>query len=271
MKPYFQADGVVIYNGDCREVLADLEPLEADLLLTDPPYGQQFNGAGKTTKGANIRADGARQGVRVFRQVLGDVAPHLSADAHLYACCHWESWPDFYDAASSYTAIKSALIWWKNRGGMGDTEMEYARDYEVLLFAAQGRRTLAGRRDGALIEGIPPVGNERRHPTEKPLRLMSYLIGKSCPPGGLVIDPFAGVGPVGVAAREMGRRAVLIEIEERWCEIAANDLRQTVLQLPPQVSAKTEQGVLLLSSPEQINEALGAGTIMAEAATDLIK
>lgn len=96
-----------------------------------------------------------------------------------------------------------------------------------------------------MIEGIPPIANERRHPTEKPVALMRYLIGKHCPDGGLVIDPFAGVGGVGRAARELGRRAVLIEIEEKWCEVAANDLRQLVMPLPTVPAARPEQLSLL--------------------------
>lgn len=252
MTPYFADEQVTIYHGDCRDVLDDLAPLGADLLLTDPPYGQQFAGKGNATRLANIRGDGARQGMRLTRQMLAAVGQHLADEAHAYLFCHWESWPDFYDAVSSYLPIKNALIWWKNRGGMGDTELEYARDFEVILYAAQGRRPLAGRRDGAVVPNIPPVGNDRRHPTEKPVDLARYLIEKSCPPGGLVIDPFAGVGPFGEAARLLGRRAVLIELEERYCEIAAERLSQTLLQLPtpPPSPAKTQQGVLAFDDPE---------------------
>lgn len=229
--PYFCQDGVTIYRGDCRDVLAELPADSADLLLTDPPYGQQFAGRGEATATANVRGDGARQGMRLVRNMLDETMRVLRQDAHAYLFCHWESWPDFYDAVSSYLPIKNALPWWKNRGGMGDTEMEYARDYEVVLYAARGRRPLAGKRDGAVISGIPPVGNDRLHPTEKPVALMSRLIQKSCPSGGLVLDPFAGSGPVGEAARALGCRAILIEIEERYCEAAARRLSQTVLPL----------------------------------------
>jgi site-specific DNA-methyltransferase (adenine-specific) len=148
---------------------------------------------------------------------------------HLF--CHFESWPDFYDAASSYMPIRNALIWDKNRGGMGDTECEYARDFEVILYGSHGRRPLAGRRDGAVIRGIVPVGSDRDHPTEKPEELCGYLIRKSAPPSGAVLDPFCGSGPVLVAAKNLGRRAIGIEIEERYCEIAAKRLAQETLPL----------------------------------------
>lgn len=233
MKPYYADDSVTIYRGDCRDVLEDLE-LEVSLLLTDPPYGQQFAGKGEKTAKANVRGDGARAGVRIFRQALAASTPKMLPGAHAYVFCHWESWPDFYDATSSHLAIKSGLIWHKDRGGSGDTELEYARDYEVALFAVDPneRRPLEGRRDGAVLRGFAPIQSAQRlHPTEKPTTLMQYLVGKSCPPGGLILDPFAGSGPVGVAAKNLGRRAVLIELEEKYCEVAALRLSQNVLQL----------------------------------------
>jgi site-specific DNA-methyltransferase (adenine-specific) len=247
VRPYHEAAGIAIYHGDCRDVLEDLAGagVRADLLATDPPYGQQFAGRGETTAKANVRADGARQGMRVVRQMLAAIADVLAPDAHAYLFCHWESWPDFYDASASYLAIKSALIWHKDRGGMGDTEMEYARDYEVILYGTCGaRRPLEGRRDGAVIAGIPPVGNDRRHPTEKPVRLMQYLIGKSCPVGGLVVDPFMGAGSTLEAALNLGRRAIGIEIEERYCEIAAKRLSQCVLPLAAPNAQTHEQATL---------------------------
>lgn len=230
VNPYYEDAAVRLYHGDCRDVLPALSNSPIDLLLSDPPYGQQFAGRGLTTTHANIRADGARQGMRVVREMLFEIGDALSADAHAYLFCHWESWPDFYDAVSSYLPIKNALVWWKDRGGMGDTDMEYARDYEVILYAARPGRPLAGRRDGCVIDGIPPVGVDRRHPVEKPIALGSYLVQKSCPAGGLVCDPFCGSGPFLVAAKNLGRRAIGVEIEERWCEVAARRLSQEVLQ-----------------------------------------
>lgn len=232
MKPYLERDGIRIYHGDAREVLEELEPGSVDLLLTDPPYGQQFHGQALLTEKANVRADGARQGMRLVRQVLFGLerARVLAPDAHAYLFCHWESWPDFYDAVASYLQIRNALVWWKDRGGVGDTAMDYARDYEVVLYATRAaRRPLQGRRDGAVIRGIPPVGNARIHPTEKPTELLAYLVRKSAPPGGLVLDPFMGAGPTLEAARASGCRAVGIDVEERWCEAAARRLSQRPL------------------------------------------
>lgn len=232
MKSYFEAGGVAIYLGDCRDVLDDLAP-GADLLLSDPPYGMAFAGSSTLTRRANIRADGVRAGMRVVRQMLAAASPKMRDGAHGYLFCHWESWPDFYDAASSYMKIKNALVWWKNRGGVGDTACEYARDYEIVLYGAFGSRApLRGRRDGAVVANIPPVGRERTHPTEKPVALLSYLIGKSTDPGELVVDPFVGTGATLVAAAAAGRRAIGVELEEAYCEVAAKRVEAALAARP---------------------------------------
>lgn len=118
MKPYYSTRTVTLYHADCRDQLVDLPSASVDLLLTDPPYGMAYEGKGKTS--AAIRADGSRQGMRVLRQALSAASHALAPDAHGYVFCHWESWPDFYDAVSAHLRIKGALVWWKNRGGMGD-------------------------------------------------------------------------------------------------------------------------------------------------------
>jgi|GEM_PF-2338279 len=173
LKPYFSTRTVTLYNADCRDQLVDLPSASVDLLLTDPPYGMAYEGKGKSA--AAIRADGSRQGMRVLRQALSAASAALAPDAHAYVFCHWESWPDFYDAVSAHLRIKGALVWWKNRGGMGDCTASYAPDYEVVLHAAgPKRRPLVGKRMGAVLAGYAPMPPQQR----------------SCPEGGLL--PGAG-------------------------------------------------------------------------------
>ena len=230
IEPYYEQDGITIYHGDSRDVLPSLAAGSVDLFVTDPPYGMAFGGFRGVD--ANVSADGARQGIRLVRQVLHEARDVMSAEAHYLLFCHWESWPDFYDAASPFFAIKNALIWYKDRGGMGDTDMEYARDYEVILYGVRGRRAIDGKRDGAVITGYPPVRSQlREHPTQKPVELLAHLIGKHAPIGGLVPDPFMGSGTTLRAAKDLGRRAIGIEINEDYCKIAVERLRQSVLAL----------------------------------------
>ncbi|WP_426751737.1 hypothetical protein [Myxococcus sp. Y35] len=112
VKPYFKNDLITLYLADCRDQLVDLPSASVDLLLTDPPYGMAYEGKGRSA--AAIRADGSRQGMRVLRQALSAASAALAPDAHVYVYCHWESWPDFYDAVSAHLRIKGALVWWRS-------------------------------------------------------------------------------------------------------------------------------------------------------------
>ena len=229
MTPYYSHGGITIYHGDCRDVADVLAPGSVDLTLTDPPYGMAFV-SGWTTERATVRSDGVRQGVRVVRSGLNALRGCFHPDMHLLVFCHWESWPDFYDALSHIGQIRNALIWYKSGGGMGDLRHEYAKDYEVVLFAALGRgRELAGKRAGAVLRFNRVPSAARSFPFEKPVDLLQDLIARHSPPGGLVLDPFMGSGSTLVAAKSLGIRAIGVELEEGRCEIAAKRLEQEVL------------------------------------------
>ncbi len=232
MKPYYAENGITIYHGDCRDVLPQLKD-SADLLFTDPPYGMQWAGQGTTSQQANIAADGVRQGVRTVRQMLFEAVPLLARDAHLLIFCHWQSWPDFYDAISPHCKIRNALIWHKATGGMGNSRLDYIRDYEVILYGTRdATREIGGNGSYSnVLSGFSRIGEGRRHPSEKPLHLIQHLVERHCPVSGVVLDPFLGSGTTLEAARLMGRRAIGIEIEERYCEVAAQRLAQEVLAL----------------------------------------
>jgi site-specific DNA-methyltransferase (adenine-specific) len=231
MKAYYSDDLVTIYHGDCRDVSLALAPRTVDLTLTDPPYGMAFV-SGWTVEKATVKSDGVRQGVRIVRSALNELSPCFSDDMHLLVFCHWESWPDFYDALSHIGQVRNALVWYKSGGGMGDLRHEYAKDYEVILFAARGRgRELRGSRTGCVLRYNRVATADRLLPFEKPVDLLSELIDRHTQPGGLVLDPFMGSGSTLVAAKLRGRRAIGIELDEARCELAAERLRQEVLDL----------------------------------------
>lgn len=230
--PYYDDGTVTIYHGDCRDIAAALPRRAVDLVLTDPPYGMAFVSGWTATK-ASVRNDGVRQGIRIVRQAFNDLEPTFADDMHALVFCHWESWPDFYDNLCGLFAMRNALIWYKAGGGMGDLRHEYSKDYEVILFGARSRgRELAGKRAGAVIPGYRRVpGSQRLHPTEKPVPLLVELVERHTDPGQLVLDPFMGAGSTLLAAKSLGRRAIGIEVDERYCEIAANRCSQEVLDL----------------------------------------
>ena len=203
--PYYQDDAVTIYHGDCREVLPQLP--KHDLLLTDPPYGigfaaqptkcQRANGMVKKSWDSNAPKDQVAAAVNLHRDAV--------------------VWGGNY---FSLPVSRGWLIWCKtgNAPSMADAEMAWTScDMNTRVFNKSVK--------SASLEKCLRGGG---HPTQKPVGLMQWCIS-FFPDATTILDPFAGSGTTGVAAKLEGRKATLIEMEERYCEIAANRLSQGVL------------------------------------------
>lgn len=216
--PYYEDAAVTIYNADCREILPGLAPV--DLVLTDPPYGINYvsnSGAGRGT--TPITNDGARLSLRLYRTVL----PLLRAD-HVLWFTRWDAWPDVWSELGQCFPLRGLLVWDKGSPGMGDLN-HWGPSYELIASAGTGRT--AGSRDGSVLRFNTVPSGGRRHPTEKPVDLLSHLIGKL--QSETVLDPFMGSGSTLRAAKDCGRKAIGVEVEERYCEIAARRCAQEVL------------------------------------------
>ncbi len=213
MTPYFQDESVTIYHGDCREVLADTW---ADLCITDPPYG--------------IAANSHRTGLQF--QVVNDDG---SID-DLVSAIH-QRWPSIVFAAPMRPFAgewEALLVWDKGPGVGGNGAINlWKRTWELIQVDLKGRGMLGPRDSAVLSYWVGPwhrVGfKDQIHPTTKPDELMRYLVGKASHPDELIIDPFMGSGTTLRAAKDLGRKAIGIEIEERYCEIAAKRMSQSVL------------------------------------------
>ena len=215
MKPYFQDELVTLYHGDCLE-----HPelwMGADVLVTDPPYGMGYE--------SNMNRLAKRGVPKVGRPVLGD-ADTTARDAVLEM---WRGRPAL--VFGKWTVQRPAstrmrLIWDKRVHGMGDITLPWGPAEEEIYVLGSG---FAGKRSGNVIQAQMLMSNDKDrpdHPTPKPVALMEALVSK-CPPG-TIADPFAGSGSTLVAARNLGRRAIGIEIEEKYCEITARRLSQQV-------------------------------------------
>lgn len=248
MKPYFDDGQVQLYLGDCREIVPALG-LTAELILTDPPYGE-----------TSLKWD---------RWVDG--WPTLAAAASRSMWC-FGSMRMFLDRRDEFTdagwKLSQDIVWEKNNGS-GFHADRFRRIHEHALHWYLGdwrsirhecpRRPNDGPDQGAVRGGanrVPHYGGLRRntwvddgtrmvtsvmfsrnlrgtaiHPTEKPVGVLQLLAEYACPPGGLVLDVFAGSGSTLEAARATGRRAVGIEADEAQIEKAAKRLSQGVLDV----------------------------------------
>ena len=207
MKPYYQDSAVTIYHGDCREVVPTLGRF--DLLLTDPPYGIGKDGQVATTGGHGGRKAYEFRGwdsTRPADWIFGMLMDH--ADRHII-------WGGNY-FADVLPARMKWLVWDKGqRINQSDGELAYTSFDGALRIFTLNRVALM--QDGA------------EHPTQKPLALIRWCIEQAGEGVTTILDPFAGSGTTGRAAKDLGRKAVLIEREEKYCEIAARRMGQEVL------------------------------------------
>lgn len=232
MTPYYEAGGVTIYHGDCREILPQIPRGSCDALITDPPYGVRWRsglrGASFAAIAGDDSTDAAIEGIRLALPAIKDFG-------HCYAFGR-------YDLAAAGVESKVVeLIWDKCQIGPGDLSSPWGPQHEPIAFwvktntGAVARNRGAGparRRKGSVLR-IHRLNAcaVSRHPTEKPVALMRELIESSTRIGETVLDPFMGVGSTLVAAMAEGRRAIGIELDEGYCEAAAERLRQCVLPM----------------------------------------
>lgn len=210
MTPYYDDGTVTIYHGDCREILPSLQ---ADTLVTDPPYGI----------GWQPRVN--HQDQPWIDKRIDDIDWLSVGERH----CIW--------GGNYFTDVlppsESWLLWIKRPDGYNfDNDQRTYAVCEMAWTDYGGKpRTKHHTWDGGLRAG-DASNRSFCHPAQKPLEVMRWSIELSgTERGGVILDPFMGSGTTLRAAKDLGYRAIGVEIEERYCEIAANRLAQGVLPL----------------------------------------
>jgi len=216
MTPYYQDDAVTIYHGDCREWMP-----EADAVISDPPYGIAYSPRGGGRGFAGV--PGSIPKSFLGETIVGDDQPfdpsHLLGYrvVVLFGANHY----------ANLLPRSSEWIVWDKRDWMPSNDFA---DCELIWTNATGPARIFRHHWNGLMRASERA-EKRLHPTQKPLVLMSWLIGRYTGSEHTILDPYSGSGTTLVAAKAHGRKAIGIEIEERYCEIAANRCRQEVLGL----------------------------------------
>jgi DNA modification methylase len=211
--PYYADEFVTLYHGDCRSVLPFVS---GDVLCTDPPYGigadrnlragKRHGAAAVASKDYGVGSwDSARPPQWLLEQAISKTSSAIVWGGNYFALPSSACW----------------LVWDKDNGTNGYADCELA--WTNLSCAV---RRIRYRWMGMLQEHGGAYKEERVHPTQKPTEVMRWALALTA---GSVLDPFAGSGTTLVAAKNLGRKAIGIEIEERYCEIAAKRLAQGVL------------------------------------------
>jgi DNA modification methylase len=218
MKPYYEQDGIVIYHGDCRDILPSLP--KVDLVLTDPPYGLK-------QKAYRVASRGKLAKTTDYGDFDWDVL--VPADL-IQAAVKAGRWQVIF--GGNYYGLNSNTCWfiWDKDNGNSDFA-----DCEMAWTNLPGSlRRVLWRWNGMLQEPGSPK-EQRVHPTQKPIAVMAWAIAKAEDKTheemATVLDPFLGSGTTAVAAKKLGRKCIGIEIEEKYCEIAVKRLAQSVMAL----------------------------------------
>lgn len=213
-----------IICGDSLEVMKGIPNKSIDLVVTDPPYGMNFVSNYRKEKYHEIVND---TNLFWLPDLIQELYRIVKQDSHLYFFCSHHHIETFKIEIGKCFIIKNILIWHKNNTGMGDLEGDYAPQYEMIIFCSNGVRKLNGRRDSNIIKS-KRTGNNL-HPTEKPVDIIQFLIGKSSNTGELIFDPFAGSGTTCRASLDLKRNFIGIEISPEYCKIAEDRLKQQIL------------------------------------------
>lgn len=213
MKPYYQDDLVTLFHGDCLE---QTQWLEADVLVTDSPYGIAWMAGGLNDK-KEVRDNATQSIVSDEDVVVRDKALELWGEKPSVIFGSWRKplskLPDH------------RLIWHKLGRQPGITQAAFfPNDEEIWLTGSGwvGKPPLATVISTSEQRGQQPklIG----HPTPKPIGLMETIISRC--PDGLIADPFSGSGATLIAARNLNRKSIGIEYEEKYCELIATRLSQ---------------------------------------------
>lgn len=233
-----------ILHDNANSCLKNMQDESVDLIITDIPYGISYKSNSQNLdrrKGHTI----VKEREEYFERIVGDdtiplkwltsAYRILKNNSAIYIFCHWSKWHLLYSyVEDAGFTCKNMIILNKSNHGTGDLKGQYAPKHELLLFATKGRHILFfPEKRGSDIWDAPVKfsGSKRYHPNEKPLSWIEPCVFHSSKEGDLVLDPFAGSGSTGVAAKRYGRSYCLIDIDEKYVEIMKKRLSKKYLKV----------------------------------------
>lgn len=207
-----------LYEGDCLDIMRGLPDESVDAVITDPPYGIDYQSARRTDR------------AKWHKKIANDKLPYiwwlydayrLLKDNSPMACfCRWDVQEAFQKAIEwAGFKIKSQVIWDRTNHGMGDLSGAFAPCHDVIWFATKGDFAFKGARPQSILRSKRLDGESLDHPNEKPWYLMTQLVTPLTVTCDTILDPFAGSGTTLVAAEKLGRNSIGIEINPDYCNI----------------------------------------------------
>jgi site-specific DNA-methyltransferase (adenine-specific) len=214
-----------IHHADCLEFMKQLPDKSIDLVLTDPPFGMNFQSGRRVEKHNKIEGDDNLDWLEEWFEVLAD---KVKLDAMIYIFCSFHKVDVFKQVCEKHFPVKNILIWHKNNHGSGDLFGDYAPQYEMVIYCNLGGKHLTGRRDSNILQ-FSRTQNEL-HPTQKPVDLIKYLASKSLDKG-VCLDSFSGSGTTALACHDLGLDFICIEKDEDYFKASVERLEKHKRQL----------------------------------------
>lgn len=234
--PYYEQDGITIYHGDCREVLPGIY---ADITVSSPPYnllkkqhssGMWAEARCKRNEGYESHDDQMPESEyqEWMRDVFGCCLRQCKGIVWINHKTRYRDKRGIHPLHIFPWQFHSEIIW-SRPGSIMLNAKRHAVSHEHIYGFGDPHFWDRCNDSKMTVWSLSPAKHET-HPCPFPIEIPKRLIASSCPMNGVVVDPFMGIGTTLRAAKDLGRKAIGIEIEEKYCEIAANRLAQGVLQ-----------------------------------------
>lgn len=205
-----------VIQGDCLIEMQKIPDNSVDLIITDPPYGINLS-KGYKKDGDRILGDDGFSVMFFLDDILKEYKRILKPDSAVYIFTRFDVFPYWWLKCKNYFYTKNCITWAKGGGFTGDLNGNYGNNSEMIIYLTNGKHKLREKREGN-VWFIPKVKLEY-HETQKPVSLLEKIILHSSDEGQVVLDPFAGSGTTGVAARNLKRNFILIEKEPEYVDI----------------------------------------------------
>jgi len=215
----YKDDSIWLMKGDCLERMKEIESGSVDMVLTDPPYGMDFQSNRRVVnaKFAKIANDKCLDWVDSFIEECHRV---MSDNSAIYFFSSWHNIDYFKMAIERKFKLKNMIVWVKNNHGSGDLKGGYAPQHEIVFYACKGRVLNRGKRIPDVIYADKIPSAKLVHPTEKNISMLEVFVNQHSDMSMTILDPFMGSGTTGVAARNLGRKFIGIEMDDHYFEVA---------------------------------------------------
>lgn len=240
LTPYYDAGGITLYHGDCLDILPSLAG-PVDHTITDPPYEIQAHTLQRRARVQGVVEERPISFPPIDEQTRSRVAGEIGRLTRRWVLCFCQfeagmKWASEFENMGGLEFIRPC-VWVKPNCAPQFTGDRPAMGFETIIAMHRpGRKRWNGGGHRNVFTYDAPRGGPDRHETQKPIKLMRELVTLFTEPGEMILDPFAGSGSTLVAAKDLGRRAIGIERQERYCEIAVRRLESG-----PLFSVKHEQ------------------------------